>query len=197
VYSVPCNVNVDFSSLFLTAEDTNADCSLAEFKELRKQWRKSKKEEADARAAASAVMGRSAHHAYLQRGMQDSYPDVDYQLRSHPQQSSHVDRFTATASPEEMHEMDMQDVYERRQQRFSGLFPPASRTSSPAYVSTHPSNMPTAMARLPTNSTLLTPLPGYEHAGATTDLDVYGYGVYGNHRPGSGHGSYDEKRRSG
>lgn len=174
-----------------------------EFKELRKQWRKSKKEEADARAAASAVMGRSTHHAYLQRGMHDSYPDVDYQLRSHPQQSSHVERFTPTGSPEEMHEIDMQDVYERRQQRFSGLFPSASRTSSPAYTATHPSNMPsshTAMARLPTNSTLLTPLPGYDHTGATTDLDVYAYGVYGNNRPGSGHGSignYDEKRRSG
>lgn len=122
-------------------------------------------------------MGRSTHHAYLQRGMHDSYSDVDYQLRS---QSSHVDRFTPTASPEEMHEIDMQDVYERRQQRFSGLFPSASRTSSPAYP-----------ARLPTNSTLLTPLPGYEHTG---DLDVYAsYNVYGDNRPGS----YDEKRRSG
>lgn len=160
-----------------------------EFKELRKQWRKSKKEEADARAAASAVMGRSTHHAYLQRGMHDSYPDVDYQLRSHPQQSSHVDRFTPTASPEEMHEIDMQDVYERRQQRFSGLFPSASRTGSPAYTANN-------MARLPTNSTLLTPLPGYE-TGGTTDLDVYAsYGVYADNRPGSG-GSYDEKRRSG
>lgn len=175
-----------------------------EFKELRKQWRKSKKEEADARAAASAVMGRSAHHAYLSRGMHDSYADVDYQLRSHPQQGSHVDRFTPTASPEEMHDIDMQDVYERRQQRFSGLFPSTSRTSSPTYTATHSSNMPsshTAMARLPTNSTLLTPLPGYEHAGATTDLNTYAsYGVYPDNRPSSGHGSigsYDETRRSG
>ncbi|KAG2113056.1 uncharacterized protein F5147DRAFT_571985 [Suillus discolor] len=175
-----------------------------EFKELRKQWRKSKKEEADARAATSAVMGRSAHHAYLSRGMHDSYADVDYQLRSHPQQGSHVDRFTPTASPEEMHDIDMQDVYERRQQRFSGLFPSASRTSSPTYTATHSSNMPsshTAMARLPTNSTLLTPLPGYEHAGATTDLNTYAsYGVYPDNRPGSGHGSigsYEETRRSG
>jgi hypothetical protein len=122
--------------------------------------------------------------------MHESYPDVDYQLHS---QSSHVERFTPTASPEEMHEIDMQDVYERRQQRFSGLFP---RTSSPAYAASHQPNMPTGMARLPTNSTLLTPLPGYE--GGTADLDVYGsYGVYGDNRPGSGHGSYDEKRRSG
>lgn len=168
-----------------------------EFKELRKQWRKSKKEEADARAAASAVMGRSSHHAYLQRGMHDSYGDVDYQLHSHSQQGSHVDRFSATASPEEMHEIDMQDVYERRQQRFSGLFPSGSRTSSPAYAASHPPSSHTAMARLPSNSTLLTPLPGYEHTGATTDLDVYAsYNVYGNNRPGS-NGSYDEKRRSG
>ncbi|KAG2343970.1 hypothetical protein BDR05DRAFT_962259 [Suillus weaverae] len=175
-----------------------------EFKELRKQWRKSKKEEADARAATSVAMARSTHHAYLQRGMHDSYPDVDYQLHSHPQQSSHVERFTPTASPPEMHEIDMQDVYERRQQRFSGLFPSASRTTSPTYTATHQPNMPsshTAISRLPTNSTLLTPLPGYEHMGATTDLDVYAsYGVYGDNRPGSGHGStgsYDEKRRSG
>lgn len=203
VYSAPHDDNNDFSSLFITL-DTIADCPLAEFKELRKQWRKSKKEEADARAAASAVMGRSAHHAYLSRGMHDSYADVDYQLRSHPQQGSHVDRFTPTASPEEMHDIDMQDVYERRQQRFSGLFPSTSRTSSPTYTATHSSNMPsshTAMARLPTNSTLLTPLPGYEHAGATTDLNTYAsYGVYPDNRPGSGHGSigsYDETRRSG
>ncbi|KAG0693121.1 hypothetical protein DFH29DRAFT_816703 [Suillus ampliporus] len=33
-----------------------------EFKELRKQWRKSNKEEVDARAAASATMARSSHH---------------------------------------------------------------------------------------------------------------------------------------
>lgn len=168
----------------VTMQKHGAKRSPNEFKELRKQWRKSKKEEADARAAASAVMGRSTHHAYLQRGMHDSYSDVDYQLRS---QSSHLDRFTPTASPEEMHEIDMQDVYERRQQRFSGLFPSTSRTSSPAYTASN-------MARLPTNSTLLTPLPGYEH---TTDLDVYAsYGVYADNRPGSG-GSYDEKRRSG
>ncbi|KAG2132799.1 hypothetical protein DEU56DRAFT_739318 [Suillus clintonianus] len=166
-----------------------------EFKELRKQWRKSKKEEADARAAAS-VMGRSTHHAYLQRGMHDSYPDVDYHLRS--QQNSHVDRFTPTASPEDMHEIDMQDVYERRQQRFSGLFPSASRNTSPTYAQPNMPSSHAAMSRLPTNSTLLTPLPGYEHPGATTDLDVYAsYGVYGDNRPGSGHGSYDEKRRSG
>ncbi|KAG0709313.1 hypothetical protein DFH29DRAFT_793558 [Suillus ampliporus] len=176
-----------------------------EFKELRKQWRKSKKEEADARAATSAMMTRSGHHPYLQRGMHDSYPDVDYRLRSHPQQSSHVDRFTPpTGSPEDMHEIDMQDVYERRQQRFSGLFPSATRTTSPAYAAAHQPNMASshsAMHRLPTNSTLLTPLPGYEHTGGTANLDAYAsYGAYGENRPGSVHGSigsYDEKRRSG
>ncbi|OJA09553.1 hypothetical protein AZE42_01152 [Rhizopogon vesiculosus] len=165
-----------------------------EFKELRKQWRKSKKEEADARAAA---MARSTHHPYLQR--HDSYPEMEYRLRSHSQQGAH-DQFTPPAgSPEDMHEIDMQDVYERRQQRFSGLFPPASRTSSPSYTTIHQPTMSSphsVMNRVSTN----TLLPGYEHTGGSADLDVYAsYGVYGANRPGSGHGSlgsYDEKRRS-
>ncbi|KAG1746600.1 uncharacterized protein EDB91DRAFT_1236043 [Suillus paluster] len=148
-----------------------------EFKELRKQWRKSKKEEADARSATSSMMARSGHHPYLQRGVHDSYPDVDYRVRSHPQQSSHVDRFTPpTGSPEDMHEIDMQEVYERRQQRFSGLIHSATRTSSPAYATTHQPNMTSShpvMNRLPTNNTLLTPLTGYEHTGGATNLDVY------------------------
>lgn len=168
---------------------------IAEFKELRKQWRKSKKEEADARAAA---MARS--HPYLQR--HDSYPEMEYRLRSHSQQGAHVDQFTPPGgSPEDMHEVDMQDVYERRQKRFSGLFPSASRTSSPAYTAIHQPTMNSphlAINRIPANNTLL---PGYEHSRGSADLDVYAsYGVYGGTRPSSGNGSvgsYDEKRRSG
>lgn len=166
---------------------------IAEFKELRKQWRKSKKEEADARAAART------HHSYLQR--HDSYPELEYRLRSHTQHSAHVDQFTPAGSPEEMPETDMQDVYERRQQRFSGLFPSASRTSSPAYTVINQPTMSSPQAtmnRVPTNNTLL---PSYEHTGGTADLDAYAsYGVYSSNRPGSGHGgigSYDEKRRGG
>jgi hypothetical protein len=184
------------SALILFLQVSVLTMYIAEFKELRKQWRKSKKEEADARAA---VMTRSSHHPYLQR--HDSYPEMEYRLRSHSQ-GAHAEQFTPPAgSPEDMHEIDMQDVYERRQQRFSGLFPPASRTSSPAYTTIHQPTMSSphsAMNRISSNNTLL---PSYEHTGGTADLDVYAsYGVYGTNRPGSGHGSmgsFDGKRRSG
>jgi len=166
---------------------------IAEFKELRKQWRKSKKEEADARAAA---MSRSTHHSYLQR--HDSYPEIDYRMRSHSQQSGHVDQFTPpTGSPEDMHDVDLQDVYERRQQRFNGLFSSASRTSSPAYTAIHQSTTSSphsAINRMPTTNALL---QGYEPSSSNAGLDVYAsYGMYGSTRPGSGHGSvesYEEK----
>ncbi|EGO22284.1 hypothetical protein SERLADRAFT_472892 [Serpula lacrymans var. lacrymans S7.9] len=99
----------------------------------------------------------------------------------------------------------------RRQQRFSiGSWHGSSGRSNPVYLSgQHPSQhqgmgLPSssshvAMNRLPPDSTLLTPLPGYEPPAmipgamhGQPELDVYGGGGYDSvyeedGRPGSGH----------
>ncbi|KAF9218947.1 hypothetical protein BS17DRAFT_718910 [Gyrodon lividus] len=179
-----------------------------EFKELRKQWRKAKKEEAEVRALNVIRQGSQQHHI-----PRESMSDADYQsyhLRSHLDSAQHPERFPQLTGPlDDFHdpEAHQRDVYTRRQQRFSAFVSPHMRNSRVAYhTSPHRhginiQNVP--MNRLPANSTLLTPLPGYEPSpmGGIPDLDLCGsYDVYNSDsRPGTGHGSvggYDDRRRS-
>ncbi|KAH7927312.1 hypothetical protein BV22DRAFT_1007228 [Leucogyrophana mollusca] len=174
-----------------------------EFKDLRKQWRKAKKEESDARALGMRVSQASRHP------QRNSLTDADlqsYRLRPHIQGSTEDLRYQSDELDAQAHQ---DDVYARRQQRFSAFHSPAARNSSGAgYISSsapvpqHLSSV--ALNRLPANSTLLTPLPGYEPPtiAGVSELDGYNpYETYGDDgRPGSGHGSLggyvDDRRRS-
>ncbi|KAF8845075.1 hypothetical protein BDN67DRAFT_893227 [Paxillus ammoniavirescens] len=177
-----------------------------EFKELRKQWRKAKKEEAEVRSLGR--QGSQQHH--IPREPMSDAEYQSYHLRSHIDSAHHLERFSQPATPlDDLHdpEAHQRDVYARRQQRFSAFVSPHTRNSRVAH---HPSphrhglnvhNVP--MNRLPANSTLLTPLPGYEPPamGGIPDLDFCAsYDVYNSDdRPGTGHGSvggYDHRRRS-
>ncbi|KAH7890787.1 hypothetical protein F5I97DRAFT_1799133 [Phlebopus sp. FC_14] len=172
-----------------------------EFKELRKQWRKAKKEEAETRALGAMLQG-SQHHPSQRHMSRDSLSEPEYQpyhLRSHSDSAHHP------ASPDDLHDLEahQRDVYVRRQQRFSSFASANPRSNGATYTpSSHPHGIDMPMNRLPANSTLLTPLPGYEPPpmGAVTDLDAYAsYDVYGtDSRPETGHGSigsYDDSRR--
>jgi hypothetical protein len=187
-----------------------ADDSLnSEFKELRKQWRKAKKEEAEVRSLGRQGSQHPSQHHIPREPMSDAEYQ-SYHLRSHLDSAHHLERFSQPATPlDDLHdpEAHQRDVYARRQQRFSAFVSPHTRNSRVAH---HPSphrhglnvhNVP--MNRLPANSTLLTPLPGYEPPamGGIPDLDFCGsYDVYNSDdRPGTGHGSvggYDHRRRS-
>ncbi|KAF9240699.1 hypothetical protein BU15DRAFT_45559 [Melanogaster broomeanus] len=178
-----------------------------EFKELRKQWRKAKKEELEARALDAMRQGSQqypSHHIPRQ-----SMADAEYQsyhLRSHLDSAHHPERFPAL---DDLHdpEAHQRDVYARRQQRFSAFVSPHTRNNRVGYQVSpqrHGMNIANAsMNCLPANSTLLTPLRGYEPPtmGGVPDVNPYGsYDVYNNdNRPGTGHGSagsYDGRRPS-
>ncbi|KIJ65616.1 hypothetical protein HYDPIDRAFT_27617 [Hydnomerulius pinastri MD-312] len=195
----------------VTMQKHGAKRSPNEFKELRKQWRKAKKEEAEARSLGTMRQG-SQHHPSHRHLSREALSDADFQsyhVRPHLDSAHHPDRFTPpTGSLDDLHDLEahQREVYARRQQRFSAFVSPHARNSGAAYHSpSHPPgiNIPNVpMNRLPTNSTLLTPLPGYEPStmNGVADLDLYSsYDVYGgDSRPGTGHGSvgsFDDRRR--
>ncbi|KAH7913837.1 hypothetical protein BJ138DRAFT_1001365 [Hygrophoropsis aurantiaca] len=185
----------------VTMQKHGAKRSPNEFKDLRKQWRKAKKEESDARALGMRV-GQPSRHP--QRNSLTETDLQSYRMRPHLQGSVEDLRYP----PDELDAQAHQDeVYARRQQRFSAFHSPAARNhpgagyiSSSAPVPQHLSSV--VMNRLPPNSTLLTPLPGYEGPAITgaPEVDSYNpYDIYADDiRPGSGHGSiggYIEDRR--
>ncbi|EIW79332.1 hypothetical protein CONPUDRAFT_107631 [Coniophora puteana RWD-64-598 SS2] len=169
-----------------------------EFKELRKQWRKAKKEEAEARALRTAA---AQDHFHISRG---SFDLQSYDMHHQQQlQMGRIDRYGQHLAQNGDYHHDQADEYGLptaregmfvRRDHF-GAFEP-SYSSMPGqqlqYPSADPSNA--VLNRLPPDSTLLTPLPGYESNPMANDgSDVYlggSYELYSNDaRPSSRHDS--------
>jgi len=180
----------------------------SEFKELRKQWRKAKKEEADARTLNALSMRQAPQHHPHRHLSRESLSDTDYSpYHTATHHSVHPDQFPQTPSAADLHEsVYHRDLYARRQRYNNGYMQTSTATSGPTYNTAshshalHHSSIP--MNRLPANSTLLTPPAGYEPAalGSVNNADGYGpYELYASDsRPDSSHGSvgsYDERRR--
>ena len=169
-----------------------------EFKEIRKEWRKAKKEEAEARALNAVRHGShqtqhpSQHHTSL-----PSLSNADYQAHNiypqHPPRSAHpigpLDDFRDSL-------LHQRDVYPRRSQRYDPFVSPHSQHSGIAYPHPHArgsntSNIP--VNRMPTNSTLLTPPLGYESSSMSGSPHLDAYDPYVLYRSDShtraGHGS--------
>ena len=136
-----------------------------EFKELRKQWRKAKKEEAEVGVLDVVRHGSHPHqHPSQHHSSRHSMSDADYQahnIRPPFDYARHPERSIQPIAP-----LDdpQRDVYPRRSQRYGPFVSPHPQHGGVAYP--HPqahgvntSNL--SMNRLPANSTLLTPLPGY------------------------------------
>lgn len=175
-----------------------------EFKELRKQWRKAKKEEADARTLNALSMRQAPQHHPHRHLSRESLSDTDYPpYHTATHHTVHPDQFPQTPSSADLHEsVYHRDLYARRQRYNNGYIQSSTATSGPTYNThaLHHSSIP--MNRLPANSTLLTPPAGYEPAplGSVNNADAYGpYELYASDsRPDSSHGSvgsYDERRR--
>ncbi|KAI6149445.1 hypothetical protein BKA82DRAFT_4129212 [Pisolithus tinctorius] len=179
-----------------------------EFKELRKQWRKAKKEEAEARALDSMAMRQTPQHPSQRHISRESLSDTEYSPYHHRMPHGlHPDPYATSG---ELHDAQTyhREMYVRRQQhqRYNSTYvsPTAAAGSNgqPYHpVSLHNSSIP--MNRLPANSTLLTPPAGYEphSVGSVHHMENYGtYELYPpDTRPDSGHGSvgsYDERRRA-
>lgn len=173
-----------------------------EFKELRKQWRKAKREEAEARALDVIRHGSHQHlqpsqHHTSRHSMSDAEhqtlntrPSVDYTHHSERsiQPIGHLDDFHDSLA-------NQQDVYARRS-RYSSFVSPHPQHSEIQYPHPHAHGASTSsipVDRLPANSTLLTPLPGYEPSSMSgaPGFNAYdSYGLYHNDtRPRAGHGS--------
>ncbi|KAL4065910.1 hypothetical protein J3A83DRAFT_4099240 [Scleroderma citrinum] len=180
-----------------------------EFKELRKQWRKAKKEEAEARTLNAMNMRQAPQHHPHRHLFRESLSDAEYSpyhMATH--HGLHPDQFTPAASSAELHEsVYHRDLYARRQRYSSGYMPTTTASSGVTYnpaSHSHGLHHPSIpMNRLPANSTLLTPPAGYEPPalGSVNNVDSYGpYELYASDpRPDSSHGSvgsYDERRRT-
>ncbi|KAG6330098.1 hypothetical protein ID866_8991 [Astraeus odoratus] len=181
-----------------------------EFKELRKQWRKAKKEEAEARALNAMNMRQAPQHHPQRHLSRESLSDAEYSsyhlASRHMGPGLHPDLFAPQpGSSGELHDAHgyNRELYPRRQHRYDGYVPPSTASSGAAYTpgihshGLHHSSIP--MNRLPANSTLLTAPAGFE-ASSAHNLDNYpSYEMYGSDsRPDSSHGSvgsYDERRR--
>lgn len=166
-----------------------------EFKELRKQWRKAKKEEAEARALDAVRHG--SHHPSQHHTSPHSMSNAEYQ--AHNIYAHHPARSVQPIAPlDDLHDSSphQRDVYPRRSQRYGPFVSPHPRHSVIAYPHPHAhgastSNIP--MNRLPANSTLLTPLPGHEppSMSGAPGFDAHdSYDLYrSDSRPRTGHGS--------
>ncbi|KDR80662.1 hypothetical protein GALMADRAFT_207666 [Galerina marginata CBS 339.88] len=215
-----------------------------EFKELRKQWRKAKKDQ----EAVSVSMRRDSYS--------DSYDDqagynqryLLHSLHHRPHSSHHPGMGSVTIGTTERYTVPIEDIryppqerddalgaydHTTTRQRYSNVQPASwhggSNVSSlrnvpqsynPSSLSTHHSQLPqlaintrlpqplgddepaaAQLNRLPQNSTLLTPLPGYHtpslmaplHNGSgSVAYTPQGYEIYeedSNGRPGTGHAS--------
>ncbi|KAG8220975.1 hypothetical protein J3R82DRAFT_2481 [Butyriboletus roseoflavus] len=168
-----------------------------EFKELRKQWRKAKREEAEARALDLIQHQQPSQHHTSRHSMSDADPQshnprppVDY--AHHPERS-----VQPIGSLDDLHDSfaHQQDTYPRKS-RYSSLVSPHHQHSGIQYPHPHAHGASTShipVDRLPPNSTLLTPLPGYEPSSmsAVPGFNAYdSYGLYrDDSRPRTGHGS--------
>ncbi|KAH0836696.1 hypothetical protein J3R83DRAFT_8418 [Lanmaoa asiatica] len=127
--------------------------------------------------------------------------DAEYQTHNaHPpfDYAHHPERSVEPIGPlDDLHDSfaRQRDVYPRRSQRYDPFVSPQPQHSGIQYLHPHAhastSNIP--MDRLPANSTLLTPLPGYEPSlmsGAPSYNPYESYDPYRNDsRPRTGHGS--------
>ena len=218
--------------------------STAEFKELRKQWRKAKKEAEAAQLVGGSIRRGSASGRYEDPTMYDSarygHNVQDVQRHSHmslSMSSGHVPPSStngryALSADELRYPVDQRDEHlggyfgdvnsrPRYGESTTSSWHPAPTRSDAHYpyvpsissqhhgqvtqISVHhdqpqshpppPSTSPrVAPSRLPPNSTLLTPLPGYQSHPMLPPLQtaVDGYDVYDNEstgRPGTGHAS--------
>lgn len=162
--------------------------TLLEFKELRKQWRKAKKEEAETRALEAARHGSHQHqHLSQHHPSRHSTSDVEYQAHNvRPQfdYAPHPERSIQSIAPlDDLHDPHQRDP--RRSHRYGPFVSPHPQHSGIAYPhpqvqGTSPSNVP--MNRLPANSTLLTPLPGYEPSPVSGAPGFNPYGSYDLYR---------------
>lgn len=170
-----------------------------EFKELRKQWRKAKKEEADARAVDEARQGsHQTHHPSHYQTSPHSMSNAEYQ--THDIYAHHASRSAHPVGPlDDPHDplAHQQDIYHRRSTRYVPFVSPPQQHSGITYPHPHAhgantSNIP--MNRLPTNSTLLTPLPGY----GSSSMSASGPDAYDPYRtdsrPRTSQGSPDRGR---
>ncbi|KAG9313023.1 hypothetical protein JVU11DRAFT_6462 [Chiua virens] len=172
-----------------------------EFKDLRKQWRKAKKEEAEARAL-DAVRHTSQQYPPSQHpSSRHSMPEADYQTHNvrpsfdyahHPERS-----MQAVGLLDDPHGVHQRGIYPRRSQRYASFVPPHLQHGGVGYPTTLVHGASTSsvpMNRLPANSTLLTPLSGYEPSSISgaTDFDTYpsSYDLHrSDSRPRTGHDS--------
>lgn len=179
-----------------------------EFKELRKQWRKAKKEEAEARALNTVNMRQAPQHPSQRHFSRESLSDTEYSPFHHRMpQSLHSDPYATSG---ELHDAQAyhREVYARRQhhQRYNGAYVSSTTVAGNGGQPYHPTtlhNSSIPMNRLPANSTLLTPPAGYEPAPLGSVHHVENYGTYelypSDTRPDSGHSSvasYDDRRRA-
>lgn len=221
--------------------DSTAQSSCIEFKELRKQWRKAKKEEEVIRthqAANSHIYHgsrRTSHESDLY------YPHHRHVSHHHPYHSSHHSAHLPTIGTDGRYgsvaldsiryppadELDglprghgAEDAFRRgsypdlrAQARHHGAIAPgswhpsmgSSRQASYLASAGLPANADIALNRLGPDSTLLTPLPGYEPpsvAQVESGLNIYGGYANGpfaddGSRPNTGHRSlYEDGRPS-
>lgn len=161
-----------------------------EFKELRKQWRKAKKEEGEARVLD--VGGHGSHqtqHSSQHHTSPHSMSSVEY-----PTHDVYAHHPTRSIEPQTMGSLDdlahQRDVYSHRSQRYSSFVPPHPQHSGIAYPHTHAQGPHASVNRLPANSTLLMPISGYEPTSIGSAPDFDPYHLYrSDSRPRSGHGS--------
>lgn len=174
-----------------------------EFKELRKQWRKAKKEEAEVRAF-DAMRHESHQHQHSPQHLTSRHSMSDAEYQTHNARppfdyAHHPERSIQSIGPlDDFHDplIHQQGVYPNRSQRYTSFVSSHPEHSGIQYSHSHAhgastSNIP--MDRLPANSTLLTPLPGYESSsmsGAPGFNAYESYDLYrGDGRPRTGHRS--------
>ncbi|KAF8448983.1 hypothetical protein L210DRAFT_911017 [Boletus edulis BED1] len=165
-----------------------------EFKELRKQWRKAKKEEAETSAFDAARHGSHQTPDPSQcHNSTHSIPSAAYQ--THNIYAHHPPRSGQPIGPvDDLHDSlaHQQDVYPHRSQRYAPFVSPQPQHSGVPYPHphTHGTNASNIhMNRLPASSTLLTPLPGYEPSSMSGAPDFGPYDLYRSDGRSRTHGS--------
>ena len=169
-----------------------------EFKELRKQWRKAKKEDTEARALDAA-----RHESHQTQNPSQHHTPRSMSNAEYPSHNIYAHHPARTIQPigralDDLHDplAHQRDVYPRRSQRHDSFVSRHPQQSGIAYPHPHThgantSNIP--MNRLPASSTLLTPLPDYQPSSMSgaPDFDAYdSYDIYrGDSCPRTGHGS--------